>query len=1052
MLKKIMLITLITAISYLSASPFPRTNRQLRMVETYDNIDTNLRSSQRPGWGNIPDSIMVFLVQFSDKTFDLEADHPDYIPHDYEYFHRLMFHLDAFYSDASHGHYELITETDSLYQIYPEIITLPNTMAYYGTDSSNRDQIENKVQIISDLIAIVDPDLDFSNYDSYMLFHAGAGQEGNPDNSDFIQSTYLSRKSFQAALDPENDEFPGILTDDGVYFKEISILPESENISNLEEGADILGILGVLAQSFGYQLGLPTLYDNNSSNGLSFGIGSFGVMGYGLWNAAGYVPPLPCAWSRYYMGWEEDNIIEITATETEIPIVYPMSSMDESSLYKINISEKEYFLIENRQQNPDNSYFVNTDGDTLVTFSFDLIDDQAYYAEGHPYAGQPIFDFMKNSYQGCEWDFYLPGFGYGDAPENDGSGLLIWHIDENIIEANFEPGYEINSVNADGTHKGVDLEEADGIQHLDGPYNPWYLGSPDDAYREGNNSYFGKLYTPQGNLSVPTSESYYGDSQLEITNISVSDTVMTFDVNFQWYLTSDYTGESRFNATIIDLDNDGEEEIFYPMPSGEIYLWDNFEMAANYPVQLDSIPYYYSLDEMTGTFLIPTLNSATGLSRLMMVDMESTESLYFIDRNWAAGPVVNRDNESPYRVFLPLNTNNNSFEIVVLDEMYESIETIAFADEVIVSNLVLNDDYLVVTSKNIYGQYLMRFFDPDNLSESFYNIIFDNIIFDKTNQQILSVQSADIDDNDSPDYIVTTADSLLYMFDFMDYAYNHIGMNSPVKMDFEITSLPSFADVDGNGTIDIILGEENSFTAVDYRGNIFKPESMISSPDSLNISSGAIAVNLDNDEQLEVVGNISRNRLAGWENINNNDYIMGIDFPFTYSVLSRNYPIIFDNNNNGSTIYIAADNGTIFRTDRDLPIEGSWMHEYGNLQRTASYIGESPVNQFLSDELFVSAGTYFYPNPLSRVFNSSIYNGSNRENTVTLKLLTSKNVEVSVKIFDIAGNLILSKEINCLAYLQSSLFIDAADMASGVYFAVIKGNGKILKKKFAIEK
>ena len=132
-------------------------------------------------------------------------------------------------------------------------------------------------------------------------------------------------------------------------------MPESEIQPDYSEGDIKYGMLGVLAHEFGHLLGLPTLFDNYSSNGRSAGIGNFGVMGTGVWNANGYVPPLPCAWSRYYLGWEDNNVINITTDEENCKIAYPMMNTLTPKLYKINISPKEYFLIENRQQNPDNS-------------------------------------------------------------------------------------------------------------------------------------------------------------------------------------------------------------------------------------------------------------------------------------------------------------------------------------------------------------------------------------------------------------------------------------------------------------------------------------------------------------------------------------------------------------------------------------------------------------------------------------------------------------------------------------------------------------------------
>lgn len=56
-----------------------------------------------------------------------------------------------------------------------------------------------------------------------------------------------------------------------------------------------------------------------------------------------------------------------------------------------------------------------------------------------------------------------------------GPGLLIWHIDQGVIDAN----YAYNSINNDETRKGVDLEEADGFDDLDVENN---RGDAGDVY------------------------------------------------------------------------------------------------------------------------------------------------------------------------------------------------------------------------------------------------------------------------------------------------------------------------------------------------------------------------------------------------------------------------------------------------------------------------------------------------------------------------------------------------------------------------------------------
>ncbi|MCD6176649.1 MAG: hypothetical protein J7K29_02310, partial [Candidatus Cloacimonetes bacterium] len=812
------------------------------------------------------------------------------------------------------------------------------------------------------------------------------------------------------------------------------------------------GIFGVIAHQFGHQIGLPTLFDNNPDNGKSYGIGGFGVMGTGVWNANGFVPPLPCAWSRYYLGWEDDNIIEINSSFENLSLVFPMAEDDDTAkLYKINISESEYFLIENRQQNPDGSYFINADGDTLATYTFQTIPDQKVYPEGHPYAGQPKFDFMGNSYAGCEWDFYLPGYGFGAAPENDGSGILIWHIDENVINENFTPDFEIHSVNGDASHKGVDLEEADGIQQLDTilhGYSSFY-GSKDDSYREGNNTYFGKNY--HNNLfSTPTAESYYGGIPLEIFNISTSDSLMIFSVEYEWSLNANYLGENPFAAALLDFNGDGENEMFYPMPDGEIYLWKDDQLYPDFPIIIASpsqVCNYYAFDPFTNSILIPTQPDDNSNAMLFQIDNDLVDYkellLFQIDRSWAASPVVNPDVNSGNRVFVPLHDNNSTnSEIIFLNSNYEVIETLSTS--YIASNLMFKNNVLsfIDNSWNIHQITL-----PDYETNEF------QLDIEAPYPNISSALLADIDLDNSDNFIITASDSMLYVFD--NAGNNLVGF--PQEIPLNSFAVPSISDIDNNGYLEILIGGENTFAIFNKNGEVFKPSCELTDPDSLFIASGIIALNIDDDDEKEIIGTMSRNRFCVWDNVNFNDFELNRNYNFSFGSRSLNYPLISNYSNTEINAFIPSNNGTIYKTgitaaQEDIDAE-SWLVEFGNLQRTASILDPSSDTPVNGTKVFNKAQTYFYPNPLSTIFNKAInYHSSIPAETIILRIETYQDVDVEIKIFDIAANKIYENISSCEVGFDTKINIDASDLSSGIYFAILSAKGKILKLKFAVEK
>lgn len=167
--------------------------------------------------------------------------------------------------------------------------------------------------------------------------------------------------------------------------------------------------IGVFCHEYGHALGLPDLYDTSGGGN---GIGNWGLMSSGSWGGDGGSPEKPiqmCAWSKIELGW-------VTPTVVRWDDTYDLPAVEMSpTVYKVwsdGQPDHEYFLVENRQR-------------TLN-------------------------------------DVRLPQ-----------AGLNIWHIDENVIDAN----WLVNEVNT-GTVYGVALEQADGLHHLENKQNRGDSGDP----------------------------------------------------------------------------------------------------------------------------------------------------------------------------------------------------------------------------------------------------------------------------------------------------------------------------------------------------------------------------------------------------------------------------------------------------------------------------------------------------------------------------------------------------------------------------------------------
>jgi len=146
-----------------------------------------------------------------------------------------------------------------------------------------------------------------------------------------------------------------------------------------------------------------------------------------------------------------------------VGIKYPAK---QDTVYKIPITSTEYFLIENRNRNPKGTGVDITIADTagIVSRHFD----------------QDITGFNNWDVTGIRgsvvdvsnYDWAI--IGQTDSTKKyDGGGILIWHIDENVIQ----DGLSTNSINVNLDHRGVDLEEADGAKDIGQFYESMTAGS-----------------------------------------------------------------------------------------------------------------------------------------------------------------------------------------------------------------------------------------------------------------------------------------------------------------------------------------------------------------------------------------------------------------------------------------------------------------------------------------------------------------------------------------------------------------------------------------------
>ena len=473
-----------------------------------------------------PETARVLGIRVDFEGAEMDSTH--------EYFTRLLSFVGQYYEKVSHGRVAFLsTVTDSVYR-------LPRSLAYYGDDN---DPTGRGVDLIWDAVEAADPDYDFARFQGVAIIHSDPGQESdiNGDSEDQFWSAFYPDFLVASVMsDSLKREVPGVPTSDldalgdTVFVTRSVILPETEDQDGYRFGA-----VGVYVHEHGHFFGLPDLYNTlaTTNSGVQ-GLGNWSVMATGTWNANGYVPAEPDAWSRVFLRWVDP--VEIRS-DADIALPPVEIGGPETLMVRVPLAGDEYFLIENRLQD------LNGDG----WFNFDDAD------------GDTVFDFYRDSYENAEFDFFLPGDGTG-------SGLLIWHVDESIIDY----AMYYNAVEGDPRHKGIDLEEADGIQDLDGPLIVLdSFGSANDSYREGNNTEFGPETDPS---SRPQ---FGGPSDVTVENISAPGQRMTFSVRFAGTTLPGWPAQLVWrpvgNPVAADLAGDAKLEIVAIDAVGALHVWDS---------------------------------------------------------------------------------------------------------------------------------------------------------------------------------------------------------------------------------------------------------------------------------------------------------------------------------------------------------------------------------------------------------------------------------------------------------------------------------------------
>lgn len=937
--------------------------------------------------------------------FILSASTPAMIdppPHDAGYFQNQLTALAEYYQTVSNGKLILIGT------VSPKTVSLKHPMGYYNPGTNEEALDKGLSELFRDAVLAADSSgIVFSGFDAVIIFHAGVGKDvdvGYDQTPRDIPSVFLKLEDLKKHLGNNSPSFRGIAVENGKYLvQEGILLPETES----QEGYEI-GLLGTTVLMFGFQIGLPALWDTDSQR---TGIGRWGLMDQGSGNFNGLIPAEPDAFSKVFLGWEKP--IEVRQG-TNLRIACS-AAKTANKIYKVPIQEKEYFLLENRSHDP------NGDGSA---FGWDSAGNRIQFtAEGGILSDKPFGVIIRVD----EYDFDLPG-----------SGILIWHVDENIVEA----GLAENKINADPDHRGVDLEEADGAQDIGESYGMLEAGGGSengimqDAWYADNDIHF--LANRSGEVifdsdSHPNSRSNSGgNSHIEIIGFSVIDTVMSFSVNtdfldnhFPRYFTP---GLTLYPPLSGDLDGDGQSEIVAASHEGKVFAWkrDGSKAILNpfsqkrIDVSGDSVSYPLALFQMFPKGISSSSafggNGSPGVKGM----------LYSVSANQIVGcsaSDINGDGLADQLVDTTFTGQTVTAMIIVdgkpcvgtLDGVFLFLNHKWYLQNVPVQSLCwyerLSKTYWIVSSQT-GDLYLSEWPDPPKPIAS----------IDLSAGETVRHLAVGMRDSNHV-FITLLTDKRGFVF---DTAGTVLGQWGDTRIPATL-SAPALGDLDGDGQMEIVTTVKGQVWAIKPNGSLLDYFPVPPLSREINLSSPILG-DADGDGKIEVIVSTSEGQIETFRK----DGESAEGFPLVLGGSASVTPMLVDLDGDGLTELAAvSEEGSVLVWN--LP--GKWnanaapwpafLHDPGH---TASNIQDLKTPSTAQD-ILPSRLVYNYPNP-------------NIENRTTIRYRLEQPAEVHIRIFNMGGDLVTEINGPGTAQTENEALWDLADVASGIYFCSVTAKGR----------
>jgi len=932
----------------------------------------------------------------------------DPLPHDRDYFESHLTFVKNYFQKVSNG--KTIVE----FTILPDTFSVSKTMRNYSP-APGSDRLDSLGSFCREVWTIADQlyqGLSFSEYNLFVIFHAGVGRDislpGSIGNERDLPSVYLGENSLKNIFGSSFEGFP--VSNGAFKIKNSMIIPETES----RELETITGkflfeitINGLIVASVASHLGLPDLFDTET--GLS-AIGRFGLMdGQSIFAYNGCFPPEPSAWEKIYLGWAEP--VEISPGNFNVNLTANLSAtLADTVILKVSLNSSEYYLIENRQRD------VSKDGAKLTYKSSGSIVERTFLKDTTGF-----YSYDTDSLSGVvtnvdEFDWALPG-----------NGIVIWHIDENVINDKLAE----NKINTDKTRRGVDVEEADGVQDIGEKFitifgdevigegidqDFWYAGNESELFKNifskdtrpdtKTNSGANSLITIKDFSSIANKMSFnieYGDSVIKplfVSNVNVSSeglsiTYLESDKNLFAINSDSMLIISNGDSVIQSIDNFSDFKPASVKYGNTAYL---IGATINNPAQqFPSNINFWSSDGISitnGSFVVfdKVITSAPAIRK---TNTEVIEVLF----GTSDGEIIIYDLDSLIAP-TPIRKNSIMIEPGVEVKQIALINSKVFA---IASQMNNNNKYDVIYNDGS----IIKFNDEKLLKLA--------VTVDAEGNSIALVSSEKLSEYF---FYVTSSDKIVKTF---------------LAPSYEAAKSFSLADLKNDGNNYLVTNDGNKLFAYNLNGALADnfPFELKDGDEFMGLP---LAADIEGDLKSELISYTKNGRIFSFDG-GTGKVVDG--FPISFGTQLKSDPILFAKENKIGLAGIDTSNTFSGWTISSTLSRFDWSEIYGNNHNSAKV--DKALETEKANSFFPINRAYNYPNP--------VYNGK-----TAIRYFVNEDSKINIKIFDLAGDYVAELNADAQGGFDNEIIWNVNNIQSGVYLARIEATSLSSKLESVIIK